>query len=105
MGVTFVIPQRYGCVLTIMSMEKNVDFLDWSGVALQTAATRPHGGNSPTNQFLKKPMPTPVLFTKVLLTRKMGSIYFRALAQRESSLLDRPNCGQYPIVEVGCRMP
>ena len=28
MGVIFVIPQRYGCVLTIMSMEKNFDFFD-----------------------------------------------------------------------------
>ena len=96
MGVTFVIPQRYGCVLTIMSMEKNVDFLDWSGVALQTAATRPHGGNSPTNQFLKKPMPTPARQTKVLQA-KVG-LHFRALAQRSRHFWTAP-------IAVNIRLP
>ena len=54
----------------------------------------------PNQSVPKKPMPTPALCTKVLQMRKMGSNYFRALVQRESSLLDRNNRGQYPPLSV-----
>ena len=94
MGVTFVIPQRYGCVLTIMSMEKNVDFLDWSGVALQTAASKPHGGNSPNQSVPKKANANTCTTDQGVASESWTTL--PSIGTKESSLLDRPNCGQYP---------